>query len=447
MSSTGYLSAEELLTRVAPLVDGRTGLIGPTSEVYLEPGNPEIIVYSSMLSDLTQALPHITLKNEDGLPMAGSGSSTTRDYAQAKALCEGLERYCNISFDPASVITASRDELGDEAIDLDLFACGHDEEYAAPFTTQTRARADQPMRWVRGYSLTQGRPLYLPFSTVYISSPYEWAAEAFSIPISTGSALAANYERAVVSAALEVMERDALSLTWLQKLPLRRIDVSHSRNRELLDRMALIEKTGIQQYFFDATTDLGFPTAYLLQWAPDRDLAMLVMAASRYDIESAMIRVMDEASSSRSALTRLARQPPLYDPNDFRSFTRLTDGAVYYADPARRQAFDFLMEGTGRVHVDEIPSLPATDARVMLDELVRRFRERGLELSVVDITAPPIADCGLRAVRVIAPQLLPLSVNYNLKYGGTPRLYDAPRRMGHPSHAFDQLNPWPQPFA
>lgn len=119
MSSTGYLSAEELLTRVAPLVDGRTGLIGPTSEVYLEPGNPEIIVYSSMLSDLTQALPHITLKNEDGLPMAGSGSSTTRDYAQAKALCEGLERYCNISFDPASVITASRDELGDEAIDLD----------------------------------------------------------------------------------------------------------------------------------------------------------------------------------------------------------------------------------------------------------------------------------------------------------------------------------------
>lgn len=445
--SSGYLSAGDLLERIGPLVDARTGLIGPASEIYLEPGNPEIIVYTSMLSDLTQALPHITLKNEDGLPMAGSGSSTTRDYAQAKALCEGLERYCNISYDPAAVITATRDELGDAAIDLGLFARGHEQEYAAPYTTQIPARSDQPMRWVKGHSLTQRRPLWLPFSSVYISTPYEWAAEAFSIPISTGSALAANYERAVVSAALEVMERDALSLTWLQQLPLRRIEVSRSRNPELRDRMALIEKAGIQQFFFDATTDLGFPTAYLLQWAPDRDLAMLVMAACRYDIESAMIRVMDEASSSRSALTRLARQPPLYDPGDFRSFTRLTDGAVYYADPARKHVFDFLMEGAGRVHIDEIASLPARDAGVMLDELVRRFRERDLELSVVDITAPPIADCGLRAVRVVAPQLLPLSVNYNLKYGGTPRLYEAPRRMGHAVHAFEQLNPWPQPFA
>ena len=442
----GYFTAQQIFDRSAELIGSRTGLITPPGELLAESGNPEIIVYSSALSRLEQAMGHIELRADDGLLMAGSGSSMDRDLARSKAICEALERYCNLSYDPAAVVVASRDELGEAALDLNLYHRGLDSEYriaSAHVPPDNAAR----MRWVKGNSLIDGRELWVPFAAVYISTPYKYPGEAFVIPISTGCALAANFERAAVSGTLELIERDTLSLTWLQQMPLRRIDYSASTNPELWERIRRIEAAGIEQHFFDATTDLGFPTAYLIQTSSRGDLHLLVMAATRFNMEDAMIRVMDEASSTRAALEKLARKPPLYDPANFGSFTRLTDGAVYYADRRNSEAFDFLLRDPPTVALADVRRVDAADERQMIAQVANTFAGRGLELVAVDITVPQLRQLGISVVRMLAPQLLPLTVNYNMKYGATPRLYDAPARMGHPVRAFADLNRWPQPFA
>lgn len=446
VACNGYLTSSEIFERSRELINGRTGLIAEPHELLAESGNPEIIVYTSVLSRLEQALDHVELRADDGLLMAGSGSSMDRNLARSKAICEALERYSNISYDPAAVIVASRDELGDEALDLELYHRGRPEEYST-LSAHVPPANDQKIRWVRGHSLVTGRELWVPFAAVYISTPYKYPGEAFVLPISTGCALAGNYERATVSGVLELIERDTLSLVWLQKMKLRKIDYSASTNPELWERVRRIEAAGIEQHFFDATTDLGFPTAYLIQTSDRGDLSVLVMAATRLDMESAMIRVMDEASSSRAALEKLARQPPLYDPERFSTFTRLTDGAVYYADPANRRAFDFLLEDPDTVPLAETRRVEAADESQMLARVVSAFRDRELELVCVDIAIPQLRQVGLCAVRTLAPQLMPLTVNYNMKYGATPRLYEAPRRMGQKVLPFEELNEWPQPFA
>jgi ribosomal protein S12 methylthiotransferase accessory factor len=79
--------------------------------------------------------------------------------------------------------------------------------------------------------------------------------------------------------------------------------------------------------------------------------------------------------------------------------------------------------------------------------LVEKFRERQLDLFVVDLTPKPIGDIGLRSVKVVAPQLIPLAVDYNLRYTASPRLFNVPVQMGYPAKSADQLNPNPQPFA
>jgi ribosomal protein S12 methylthiotransferase accessory factor len=442
----GYLTAEDIFSRSSALIGTRTGLITPPVELLAESGNPDIIVYTSALSRLEQALPHIELRSDDGLLMAGSGSSMDRKLAKSKAICEALERYSNISFDPASVVVSSRNALGESALDLNLYHRGHDSEYQVA-SGHVRPDNSQKIRWVKGHSLVSGRELWVPFAAVYISTPYKYPGEAFVIPISTGCALAGNYERAAVSGTLELIERDTLSLAWLQQMPLKRIDYSASSNTELWERVRRIEAAGIEQHFFDATTDLGFPTAYLLQIAKRGDLHVLVMAATRLNIEDAMIRVMDEASSSRAALEKLARKPALFDPANYASFTRLTDGAVYYANPENRKAFDFLLDNPETVPVAQVTRVDADDEKQMLDAIVAAFAKRNLELIAVDITAPQLRQIGLRVIRMLAPQLLPLTVNYNMKYGATPRLYQAPERMGLPVHSFEGLNKWPQPFA
>lgn len=445
--SSGYLDAATLLRVTAPLVDACTGLISTPEEVLIDSGNPEVIVYSARVSMLERAESHISLKLDAGESLYGSGSSTQRDLARAKAICESIERYCNYSFDPRRCIVASRDELGDEAMDLRRFPRGLPGEYAgAPGLPHN----DQPIRWLRGYSLTDGRERWVPFGAACIASPFAYIGEAFTQPITTGTALAASYERAAVTAILELVERDTLTLTWLHQMSLPRIDISGSEDAELRERLARTAACGIETLFFDGTTDIGLPTAYALQWQPDGEVAMMAMAATRFDMTSALVRVLDEAASSRAAIAASTRRPPAFDPTDFRSFTRLTDGAIYYANPAHRQAFDFLVKGERRRSLAEIESARScapADAQQMLDWLVQRFRTLGYELCVVDLTPAPVADIGLRVVHVVAPDLLPLTVNYNLKYGDTPRLYEAPARMGQSALAFEALNPWPQPFA
>lgn len=442
----GYLSADSIFELTSELINNRTGLIAEPFELLNKSGNPEIIVYSSNLSKLEQSLDHIELRADDGLLMSGSGSSMDHDLARAKAICEALERYCNITYEPKEVIVSTRDELGDEAVDLELYPRGKDREYLVTSAHIPPSNASR-IRWVKGASLISGKEIWVPFSSVYISTPYQYPGEAFAIPISTGSAFAGNYERAAVSGTLELIERDALSLVWLQKLELKRIDYKNSDNPELWKRIGRIEDKGITQHFYDATTDLGFPTAYLIQTSENGDLHALVLAASRFSMEDAMIRVMDEASSSRVALEELAGQPPLYDPNDFQTFTRLTDGAVYYADQANSEGLNFLLNQSEHVALEEIASVEVKDEHQMLASIVSSFASRGIELLCVDITPPQLRARNMYAVRMVAPQLLPLTVNYNMKYGDTPRLYSAPENMGYPVRPFDELNDWPQPFA
>ena len=66
----------------------------------------------------------------------------------------------------------------------------------------------------------------------------------------------------------------------------------------------------------------------------------------------------------------------------------------------------------------------------------------------VDVTAPDIADAGLRVAKVVAPELQPLDVAYDARFLGGRRLYRAAFELGlrdEPA-TFDDLNPYPHPF-
>ncbi len=442
-----FLTPTEILEKVEPFVGGRTGLIGSSLELPLTSGNPEICVYSSYTANVNQLSDDILILSEDGLALSGAGSSANRTLARTKAFCEALERYCTATFNAKEIIVATRDDLGESAVDLRLFARGADAEYQHPRNYLVAPSNRERMRWVQGYSLISGKPCWLPMAAVYLSSPFQYPGEAFTLPITTGCALAASYEQATISGICEVIERDALMLTWLQQLPLPQIDVSGCQDPSFWERMARVERAGIQQYFFDATTDLGVSTVYALQVAPASDLAVLVMAATRLDPVQAISKVIDEASSGRLALEQLRKQPPPYNANDYYTFTTLTAGAIYYGDAANLHAFDFLLNHDRKRRLADMPNLVTHNTETELDRLIDIFRRLNLELFVVDITTPQIRDEGLYVVKVVAPQLMPLATNYCMRYTATPRLYEAPARLGYPVRDRAQLNPLPQPFA
>ena len=171
------------------------------------------------------------------------------------------------------------------------------------------------------------------------------------------------------------------------------------------------------------------------------------MSATRTNPLTIPSKIMDEAAASRIGIEHALQQPPAFDPKDYYSFKRLFDGAVYYADPATAQAFDFLFERPRRRALDELPNLAHPDPAVEAQRLIEKFRAKQLEAIAVDLTLPVLREIGLRAIKIVAPQLMPFSCHYSARFWGTPRLYSVPEQLGYAVRSEAELNQYPQPFA
>ena len=70
-----------------------------------------------------------------------------------------------------------------------------------------------------------------------------------------------------------------------------------------------------------------------------------------------------------------------------------------------------------------------------------------MEVYAVDITTDEGARSGFTSVKVLVPELIPLSFVHSTRYLGTSRLYGLPEHFGRDALPEKEINPWPQPFA
>lgn len=426
------------------LVQPIGGLINQVMRLPAGPGEPSFPICGSFLGDLNEVLsPYSRFVEPDPNGLNGAGGAVDPELARIRAIAEGLERYSSCAFDERQFIWATGDELGRDALDLDTVPRCSETELSHSHCPVTAPDKHVPLRWVRGVSLFDGRPVWIPATMVFLKLAALSAGERFALPISTGCAAHVSFERALVSAIGEVIERDAISLVWLQQLELPRIelDVIPAWLEPYVELTA--GHAGVETMFFDATTDLGVPTVYGLQLAPhNQTLAALVMCSTELDPADAIAKVIRESASSRIGMQRPRPVPDSWD-----DFLDVAHGAAYMGRPEQLPAFDFLRRSRRTRRLSEMPRIGSGDTRRDLLNLLRRLRRRGIEAFAVDLTTDEALRAGMSVVRVVIPALQPLTFSFRARYLGHPRLYDAPRRMGYRVRSEDALNPWPQPFA
>ncbi|MEV0732755.1 YcaO-like family protein [Polymorphospora sp. NPDC050346] len=425
------------------------GLVGAVTRVPAADGEADLPTFVARIGDPGPVLdPHRRWSHrpEHG-NLDGAGGDLDAARAAHLAVAEAVERYSSCAVDPDRTIRASADELGAEAVDLDSWPRCSPTELADPRCGLVAPDRAAPRRWVRGWSLTADRPVYVPAAHVWLKNPPESAAEAVTNPTSTGCAAHTDPVAAVVAGLLEVVERDAVSLAWLQRLRLPRLAVDPAdlddRSRELVGRGRV---PYVHTLLFDATTDLGIPVLFGLQLADhDRHLAQLVAAACVADPRAAVAKVYREAAALRIALRAAAadRTPPAGP-----DVASVVDGAIALGRRDRRHHFDFLLDGDRPVRrLADLPAPPPGEPITVLHWLLARLRAGGCEVVVVDLTTDEAEQAGAVVVRVLVPRLMPLSFVYRARYLAHPRLYAAPAAMGHPVRAEADVNPVPQPFA
>jgi ribosomal protein S12 methylthiotransferase accessory factor len=437
------LDARELRRKYpfAKLVQPRVGLIERVSFLPQDVESPVFEVAATGLGNLTMTFPHIRPNDKDDVRdelIGGAGGDIDAEIAWVRSVAEAAERYASMVFTEDDFIVGSANELGSRAMDLNTIPRCSDVELSDPKCPLRLADPAEPMRWVRGISLLNGEEKLIPAILAYLYLR-PWPAERFWLSISTGVAAHTDPTLAMLSAINEVIERDAIALTWLGRRPLARIegdipDVARAF-RERLGR------SHVEQLFFDATTDLGVPTIFSVQLTEGHAKCQIYLScATAMDATAAYVKAIREAAPSRTVM-----QADREFPADIFDFCHLTHGADYYGRGGHNEDFDFLLKNNRRTTLESIASRalcqPDATPQQQLQAVVKRLGELGMDAYVIDLTTDEVRDAGLWVLRVVIPQLMPISFVHRARFLGTPRLYE----FTGLSEA--DIHPGPMPFA
>jgi len=371
------------------------------------------------------------------------------------AVIEALERYAAAACDERRWLTATAAELGSDALDLtDASRCSAD-ELSAPGCPLEPWDPDRPLRWRRGWSLVDGRDVWVPAVMAQLGVVPRHAGERFWLQTSSGCAAGETEPAALLAACFELIERDGVGIAWLQRLALRRLLPaepawgSYWPNCEsdtgwgwgdVLSTLRL-DQDRERIALFDATSDLGVPTVLAVLPAPPGSGHPTAVGAGCSD------------SGARAALKALreltvVRACTWGDGAGDRAHPHVPDEAFAHLDLSAPAP------GSERPAGGVNPGPPATrrqgDFIGTVSQRLRRIvgilaREAG-DVVAVELTPVELRGTGVRVVRVIVPALIPFLAHVGVRYLDSRRLCEAPRRMGFPVRPPEEVNPWPSPL-
>jgi ribosomal protein S12 methylthiotransferase accessory factor len=423
------------LLRVASPV----GIVGPLRQIVTRHWAPaELVMYTAFTGQLP---PPPDPGASPGRTFSGCGRSVgDHTHARLVTIAEALERYSAAVYDARCFVRASAESMGSRAIDLRHIPSCSRREYARPGCPVIPADPAAQLRWNLATNLRTGDEVLVPAVMTYLMLD-RTEAEKFWMPITTGSAIHFDPLEAVFNAITEVIERDAVSLTWLQKLPLPLLadECIPEAARSLLEWTA---ERHIETYLFDATTDLGIPTVYCLQVAPHAARgAHLVGGACDIQVERAVTKALLECVGTRAMLHE--RPPP---PRRYRDHHSESDSAATVGRPSARRAFEFLVNGAQERPRSRPRCEQAETPQARVDLVLERLARLRMDAYLTDITPGEVRELGLTAYRVVIPALQPMSLHPLARFTGHQRLFTAPARMGFPVLPESRLNRWPQPM-
>ncbi len=380
-----------------------------------------------------------------GRELDGIGCHADPSVAARIAVLEALERYAAAVGDERRWLTGSAVDVGADGLDLSDAARCAPSELAAPDFPLTRWDRHRPLRWVRGWSLLDGRDVWVPAVMAHLGVAPAQPGERFWLQTSSGLAAGETEEKALLSACFELIERDAVAIGWLQRLALPRIDPAdpawhargpqsdihdgwgwsavHSTWRADADRERIA--------LFDATSDLGTPTALaVLPPAPGSTRPTLVGAGCSDSGSQAALKALRELTVVRAytAGERPAGAPahPHVPPE---AFAHLFAAPTWRDVPRTGLAQEFIGTATQR-----------------LARTVRALSHTSRDVVAVDLTPVELEGAGVHVVRVVAPALIPYLAHPRVRYLASRRLYEAPPAMGFAALPPEEVNPWPSPL-
>src|SRR5262249_41240387 len=301
-------------------------------------------------------------------------------------------------------------------------------------------------------SLRQRKTVLVPASLTYLplySEEYDRETEIGGYT-STGLACGNTIEEAILSGIAEVIERDALTCFWMNRLPSTAVLIDEASNifGTFNGKLAV---PGLRYYTCEITTDLGVPAFLSLLVGQSND-GLMVNAGSQAGLcpNKAALKSLVEAAHGRPYVRYILHNQTnwKYMP-DFSSVNTFQDHAAFYTRaPQHIGALDFIRSPVSEKKLSEIPDLSTGRVLGDIEVYFELLARHALDVIVKDLTTPDIDSVGLKVVRVLIPGLQLLHGDHRYPFLGCPRLFRMRAALGFGDGTVteDDLNIFPHPL-
>lgn len=426
------LNVKAALGRAMPLVDERFGVVHQLVVHEIGPSDPPLFYCTARLAG-TQGFSDV------GAARLNGGAGGDAETAMIGALGEALERYSIALYRESDLVRGTYDALATDAVDPRRLVFYSEEQYAWPHFPYVPIEPSQTLSWIVGRSLVDGRDRLVPAARVYTPYRAPRPAELIMQSTSTGAACHVDRDRATLCALYECVERDAVTIAWLNRLALPTIAFDELADDELDDTKTRLTRKGFRPVLLDATSDFPLATVVCVLNGPSDDVpAIAVGAATHGSLRRAALKAVVESAHTWFWIhTRhLEAGVPRFR-EDFADITTLDRHSLLYGDPRMRPRLAFFTDEVPprvrerkaelRAALPRIEDDPATELARCVDALARV----GLDAIVVDVTPEDVRAAGFVVVRVVVPDLHPLWGGHHVRCLGGVRVRRVPVRMGY----------------
>lgn len=396
---------------------------------------------------------YLSENESDQTNFAGGSSFEDERLALAKAISEAIERNAWFTFKEFPGIheaTVSKMRKNNNSILPEKFVSYTKKQIKE--NPKLQITESDSFLWIKGYSWIANKPVWLPVQTVSGNKDLRGFSLSSKEPvirssITNGLATHPKKINALLLASLEIIERDAYMITWLNQISPEKIDINEflKEKNSLSKLIKLCKQYRLLPHILSLPTDapayvVSIVLEDLSETLPRFTLGLKAHRNLAAAIEGAILEAL--------RMHKVIRLEKKNKKNNWNKNTKAVDirhldRLLYWSEPERSERLNFLIKGKKKNLKNEIWEND-TD-KEHFERIVSWCKDKKYELASVSFSNSPSNIPKWNIEIVVIPEMQPIYFNEKLPQIGGIRLREIPEKFGYLSRK--PYTEDPHPFA
>ena len=352
----------------------------------------------------------------------GLGVNENKTIAMTSCLAEALERYCMSYIPKSELISCPKAKLDTRHVftDFSTYSPKQYKDY-----DQFLDPNHDSIEWTKIYNIkSKNKYMFWPASLIYL--PFD-INNPVAETTSTGMAAGFTIDECIKSGLLELIERDALMINFMQRLNPPEIDIDTIRgvNKKLIDKISENYHIKIYKLYSDIEVPIYFSIIYNKY---KKKIHYGIGACASTDSDYAINKSLKECLFTYFYSLNImdVRQK---DPQKIKT---LYEHFLYYqGDNFDKLLFNSEIKKYKREKLD-------------FNDVLKKLNKNNIDVYYKELTTADIKNTGIKVVKVIAPSLIDLNKSHIYPRLGAKRFFEVPRKLGLKYN--NNLTTLPHPF-